>query len=221
MTVMEQTDIYGQVRWLLSNSEFPFSSVHWQLNAGFWKNDFLRRDFERWTKNSYNPGVHALVRFWVDYTETNGVVLKLYPILGIAQSLLRNEESTWLRCGGGWISYAIQTDGYIIPCPTMWGIRNYYVGHISTANPLRLKRVFVDKPCTQCDVYGLCGGRCLYALLTKRWTPEAYSQVCDTVRSLLRSIREHLPRLHKLIQEGRVEQKDFEYAKYNGCEIIP
>ncbi len=35
MTVMEQTDNYKQVKWLLNNDEFSFSSVHWQLNAGF------------------------------------------------------------------------------------------------------------------------------------------------------------------------------------------
>jgi len=29
MTVMEQTDIYKQVKWLLDNDEFSFSSVHW------------------------------------------------------------------------------------------------------------------------------------------------------------------------------------------------
>ena len=37
MTIMEKTDIYKQVTWLLDNPEFRFSSVHWQLNAGFWK----------------------------------------------------------------------------------------------------------------------------------------------------------------------------------------
>jgi uncharacterized protein len=36
MTIMEKTDINEQVRWLLDNDEFSFSSVHWQLNAGFW-----------------------------------------------------------------------------------------------------------------------------------------------------------------------------------------
>jgi len=35
MTVMEQVDIYKQVKWLLNNDEFSFSSVYWQLNAVF------------------------------------------------------------------------------------------------------------------------------------------------------------------------------------------
>jgi putative peptide-modifying radical SAM enzyme len=221
MTVMEQTDIYRQVRWLLDNSEFSLSSVHWQLNAGFWKNDFERRDFKSWSETSYNPGIQNLARFWVDYMEENGLVLKLYPLLGIAQSLLSHEESAFLRCGGGWINYAIQTDGYIVPCPTMWGMKDYYLGHISNADPLNLKKVHVGKPCAECDAFNLCGGRCLYAIVTKRWSPEAYAHVCNTVRNLIQTVSAQVPRMEELIKGGKVRLKDFEYVKYNGCEIIP
>jgi uncharacterized protein len=83
MTVMEETDIYRQVLWLLNNDEFSFSSVHWQLNAGFW-NDFDRRNFKEWSEESYNPGIRRLVKFWVDQMERRGVVLRFYPFLGVA-----------------------------------------------------------------------------------------------------------------------------------------
>jgi putative peptide-modifying radical SAM enzyme len=221
MTVMEQTDIQKQVKWLLNNDQFSFSSVHWQLNAGFWKNDFARRGFRHWSEENYNPGIRRLAEFWVDNIEKNRVVLRLYPLLGVAESLLSGEDKSLLRCGGGWINYAIQTDGYIVPCPTMWGMKDYYLEHISNADPLKLKRVFVGKPCTECDALNLCGGRCLYANVTKRWGPEAYSQVCGTVRNLIGAISEQMPRITKLIDDGRVQRKDFEYMKYNGCEIIP
>jgi uncharacterized protein len=220
MTVMEQTDIYKQVTWLIDNSEFSFSSIHWQLNAGFWKNDFQRRDFKRWTEENYNPGIRKLVKFWVDRIERDGIVLRLYPILGIAQSLLKAEES-FLRCGGGWINYAIQTDGQIIICPTMWGVKDYYLGHISRENPLKLKKVHVNEPCTSCEVFHVCGGRCLYANITKRWSEEAYGMVCGTVRNLIEAVAEETPQLKKLIENGRISLKDFEFTKYNGCEIIP
>ncbi len=221
MTVMEPTDIYKQVTWLLSNSEFSFSSVHWQLNAGFWENDFERRDFKRWSEESYNPGIRKLVRFWVDCMEKNGVVLRLYPFLGVAQSLLHDEEKSLLRCGGGWINYAIQTDGYIVPCPTMWGMKDYYLGHISEADPLKLKKIFVKEPCTECSVYHICGGRCLYANITKRWNTEAYNLVCNTVRNLIDTINKETPRIRRLIENGKISLQDFEFMKYNGCEIIP
>ena len=221
MTVMEQTDIYKQVTWLVDNEEFPFSSVHWQLNAGFWGNDFARRSFKKWSEESHNPGIHKLVRFWVDYMKKKGVVLRLYPLLGIAQSLLSGEKTSLLRCGGGWINYAIQTDGYIVPCPSMWGMKDYYLGHINSADPLKLKKVFVGETCTECDIFHICGGRCLYANITKRWKTEEYSLVCDTVRNLVDAVTEEVPRIRKLMEDRWISLEDFEFMKYNGCEIIP
>ncbi|MCX8177276.1 MAG: TIGR04084 family radical SAM/SPASM domain-containing protein [Candidatus Bathyarchaeota archaeon] len=222
VTVMEQTDIERQIRWLLSNEEFTFNSVHWQLNAGFWGNDYARRNFKKWSEKSYIPGTAKLVQFWVDHMETYGEVLKLYPLLGVASSLLLDKEPTLLRCGGGWINYAVQTDGYIIPCPTMWGMKKYYLGHISEAHPLHLGKVLVNNsPCTECDIVGTCGGRCLYANVTKRWSTSAYAEVCNTVRALIGAVQAELPRIRRLIYDGKVSLSDFEYLRYNGCEIIP
>jgi uncharacterized protein len=222
MTVMEQTDIKKQVQWLLDNDEFSFSSVHWQLNAGFWGNDYQRRNFEQWTKTNYIPGVKQLAHFWVDQMEEKGVVLKLYPLLGIAYSLLHNEKNCLLRCGGGWINYAIQTDGYIIPCPTMWGMKKYYLGHVSDANPLELKQLFVsEKPCVGCSILNVCGGRCLYTNITKRWSDDAYSKVCRTVEELVEAVKVEVPRIQQLIKNEKIGIEDFDFLKYNGCEIIP
>jgi uncharacterized protein len=221
MTVMENTDIYKQVKWLLQNDEFPFSSIHWQLNAGFWKKDLARRDFAGWSEQCYSPGISKLVRFWVDHMEKEGVVLRLYPLLGVAQSILSGENECLLRCGGAWINYAIQTDGQIVPCPTMWGMKSFYLGHIKTTDPMRLKKVSAGQPCSSCSLLRLCGGRCLYANVMKRWNPESYGRVCKTVRNLVDAVSEQMPRITKLVQDGRVRLRDFEYIKYNGCEIIP
>ncbi len=222
MTIMEKTDIYKQIRFLLSNDQFSFSSVHWQLNAGFWGNDYARRGFEEWTKTSYIPGVKKVADFWVDKMEQNGVVLKLYPLLGIAESLLNKEKNALMRCGGGWINYAIQTDGNIIPCPTMWGMKKYYLGNIADADPLKLKKIFVDQPpCVGCKILGVCGGRCLYANITKRWSDEQYGKVCHTVAELVAAVQAVEPRIQRLIDNGRISLKDFDYVKYNGSEIIP
>lgn len=220
MTVMEQTDIYKQVIWLLNNDEFSFSSVHWQLNAGFW-NDFASRDFKKWREENYNPGVGKLVKFWVNHMENESEVLRLYPFVGIAQSLLLKERHTPLRCGAGWINYAIQTDGNIIPCPSMWGMKTFYLGHITHANPLKLKKIFVSEPCVKCDSFNVCGGRCLYANITMRWDKKEYDLVCNTVRNLINAIVEELPRIRRLIEDGKIGVEDFEFMKYNGCEIIP
>jgi putative peptide-modifying radical SAM enzyme len=222
MTIMEQTDIEKQVKWLLHNDEFSFTSIHWQLNAGFWGNDFKRRNFEEWTKNSYIPGVDAIVCYWVDQMEQTGKVLKLYPILGIANSLLHGETDALMRCGSGWINYSIQMDGQIIPCPTMWGMKAYYAGHIKDADPLKLPKLFVSqKPCSECKILGLCGGRCLYTNIVKRWPDDQYRKVCYTVEKLIESIQRELPRIQRLIHQGQLKLSDFDYVKFNGAEIIP
>jgi len=222
MTVMEQTDIERQVKYLLQNDDLAFTSVHWQLNAGFWGNDYQRRNFKQWTQTSYIPGVDALVRHWVDHMEQTGVVLKLYPILGIANSLLNAETNALMRCGSGWINYSIQMDGQIIPCPTMGGMKAYYAGHIKDADPLKLPKLFVtNKPCSDCKILGLCGGRCLYTNIVKRWPDEAYRDVCHTVEKLVESVQNQTPRINQLIQSGRLRLGDFDYLKYNGAEIIP
>ena len=220
MTLMEETDIYKNINWLLNNHDYAFSSIHWQLDAGFWKNDFQKRYFSEWIQENYNPQLKRLVEFWVDTMETEGKVLKLYPLLGVMQSLLTEEESL-LRCGSGWANYSIQTDGYIIPCPAMSGMKDYYIGHIQDSHPLQLKRVYVGQPCTSCEILRECGGRCLYANITKRWNNEAYDLVCKTVKNHVESLKSSLPRVKRLIAQEKIGLSDFEHLKYNSCEIIP
>lgn len=220
MTLMEQTDIYENVRWLLNNPDYSFSSVHWQLDAGFWKNDFHKRNFKAWTENSYNPQLRKLIKFWGDTMETQGKVLRLYPILGVMHSLLVQETSL-LRCGSGWSNYSIQTDGQIIPCPAMSGMKDYYMGHIKDSHPLQLNQFYVNQPCTDCEIYGECGGRCLYANITKQWTDKAYDLVCKTVKNHVEALKEQLPRVHQLIDAKKISLTDFDHLKYDSCEIIP
>jgi len=103
----------------------------------------------------------------------------------------------------------------------MWGMRGFYLGHINDAEPLRLRKVSVGEPCTRCDVLNVCGGRCLYANLTKRWNADEYRLVCNTVRNLAEALRAQLPRIRRLIEDGRIGLNDFKFMKFNGCEIVP
>jgi sulfatase maturation enzyme AslB (radical SAM superfamily) len=84
-----------------------------------------------------------------------------------------------------------------------------------------LKKLFVTGPCTECDILNICGGRCLYADITKRWNKDAYGEICQTVRSLVTAIEAQVPRIKELIKNGKVKEQDFKFMQYNGCEIIP
>ncbi|HXZ98581.1 MAG TPA: TIGR04084 family radical SAM/SPASM domain-containing protein [Candidatus Acidoferrum sp.] len=221
MTVGEETEIDRQVLWLIQSNDLPVSSVHWQLDALFWQNDFPKRRFAEWTKDSYNPRLRSLVHAWVEHMSENGQVLRLYPLVGVMQSLLMGERSL-LRCGAGWIMFNIQTDGNITPCPVMAGMKDFYLGNIRDTSPERLRdAVFVSEPCTGCEIYQTCGGRCLYANATKLWGDQGFSLVCDTVKNMVDALREALPEVMRLIDGGRIRREDFQYPKYNSCEIIP
>lgn len=221
MTIGEETEIDRQVVTLALDETLPISSVHWQLDALFWQNDFPKRRFAEWVELSYNPRLRNLIRIWVEHMRTRGEVLRLYPLVGVMQSLLDDEPSK-LRCGAGWTMFNIQTDGNITPCPVMAGMEGFYLGNIhETASESLKDAVFVSEPCTGCDIYSVCGGRCLYANVTKLWGDEGFKQVCDTVRNMIDVLREALPEVKLLIVEGKIRQEDLQYTKYNSCEIIP
>jgi uncharacterized protein len=221
MTVGEETEIDRQVLALADNPELQISSVHWQLDALFWQNDFPKRHFSEWAIKSYNPKMRKLVDIWVEHMRNDARVLKLYPLVGVTQSLLLGERSK-LRCGAGWSLFNIQTDGNITPCPVMAGLTDFYLGNINTTRLENLNdSVTVTAPCTTCEIYPICGGRCLYANVTKLWGDDGYDQVCGTVRDTVSVLNEKLPEIRALIEADRIHLSDFDYVKYNGCEIIP
>ncbi len=219
MTVTEDTDIYREVSFLAENSEFPFDSIHWQIDANFWA-DYQHRNFRDWVETSYNPGVRRLIREWVDTMQGEGRVAKWYPFLGTLQDLLECRPSP-LRCGAGHSNYAILTDGHIVPCPVMIGMKDYYLGHVATMDPGDLPRFEFTDNCTGCGISGFCGGRCLYANLVNPWPSDHRRIVCSTVQTLHQGLCEEIPRIKKLLSSGTLQERDFHFTRYNGCEIIP
>ncbi|WNY27081.1 TIGR04084 family radical SAM/SPASM domain-containing protein [Methanolapillus ohkumae] len=222
MTVQEETDIFASVLHLLDNPDFSFDSVHWQLNALFWRNDYKtrRETFCRWANESYNPGIQKLVDAWVEAMRT-GIVLQMYPFVNIMDSLLRGQK-THLRCGAGWTEYNVQTDGKLSPCPVMSGMSDYYSGDIFHENPNRLRVIHVSGECKNCDVLEICGGRCLYANVTMKWGIEGFREVCQTIRFLISALLRVKPEVEELIRTKKIDLEDFSsHIKYNSCEIIP
>ncbi len=219
MTVTEQTDIFDEVWYFTENPEFPFSSIHWQMDANF-SRDLSRRRFAEWVDRSYNPGIRALVKTWVDDMEQHGLVRCWYPFIDPMEDLLNGKE-TLLRCGSGHANYAIMTDGSIAPCPIMIGMRSHYVGHIKNADPRNLPRIPIGGECTTCRIHTFCGGRCLYSAIVHPWNETGRHLVCGTVENLHQALIDELPRVQALIESGLIKISDFAHEKFNGCEIIP
>ena len=219
MTVSEETDIFDSVTYLSGNQDFPFSSIHWQMDANFW-DDFRYRDFRRWIATSYNPGITRLAGEWVSRIGATGVVPKWYPFLDPMDDLL-NSRGSRLRCGAGYMNYSIMTDGNIAPCPVMVGMKDFYLGTVTASDPKHLGTIGVTGRCRECDIGLFCGGRCLYSSIVKPWSEEEADLVCGTVRHLRRVLLDALPGVRDLIADGTITSDTFSHTKFNGCEIIP
>lgn len=219
MTIGQDTDVHEAVSSLAGNSLYPFRSIHWQLDADFSKDPSMQT-FCEWARTSYNPGIRRLVDDWVSCMEEGGGVRMWYPFLQPTQDLLKGQKSP-LRCGSGHANYTIMTDGHIGPCPVMVGMKDFYVGHITTADPRGLPEVRVESGCQACHLRDFCGGRCLYAQVMRPWPDAMRRVVCGTVENLHECLQGALPRVRKAIREGLIEESDFAHTRYNGCEIIP
>jgi len=60
------------------------------LDAGFYNNDFQKRNFREFSEK-YNKEVKNLADFWVEEMK-KGKVLKIYPFLGIFESIYYNKK---------------------------------------------------------------------------------------------------------------------------------
>jgi putative peptide-modifying radical SAM enzyme len=180
MTVLN-SNIYKEVKHLLNTR--LFDSVHWQIDANFWFNDYKKRNFKNWLNEDYKPNLKKLVEFWFKEIK-KGKVLKLYPFIGIMHNILHNKK-TKLACGAGYGNFAIQTNAKIIPCPIMAGMKNYYLGDISKKAIKPKAFYLLPEWCKSCKYLNLCGSRCLYSNIVKPWPKEQRELVCESTNYLI------------------------------------
>ena len=220
MAISQQSEIYRDVRHLLDIRNPKFDHVHWQLNA-IWDAEGNWTNFDGWLTESYNPGITRLVNDWLKAME-HGTVLGIVPFLPVTYTLITGKPSP-LRCGSGLDTFVIHVDGTIGVCPISPDWPFSIVGDIWTTEPSSLRnRMKVDEPCTSCDEFGVCGGRCLFANKERLWGEAGFQKVCGTVRHLIGSLRAATPRIKELIAEGIITEEDFNYPEFNnGSEIIP
>ncbi len=220
MAVSQQSDIYKDVNHLLDLEDPSFDHLHWQLNV-VWDAEGNWQDFDKWVAESYNPGITRLVEEWVEAME-HGQVKGIAPFMPVMYTLLTGEPSR-LRCGSGLDTFAIHQDGRIGVCPISPDWDFSVVGDIYNTEPRELRDVMtVDDPCPSCEVYTVCGGRCLFANKQRLWGEEGFNEICDTVKHLIKELKSYVPRVQKLIDQGSIDIEELNYPEFNnGCEIIP
>jgi len=215
MTIAQDCpDVFEQV---LNLVELGFTSVHWQLDSGFYSYDFESKKIKTFFEK-YNKSVKKLIDWWIAEIK-KGKVWKFYPFIGIVESLLKNEK-TKLRCGAGHSGYAITTSGKVVACPIMNCIKDFECGNLDS-NPRELKKVDIGGRCLNCDYRGLCGGRCLYWNKSKLWPEEGDDLICESIKFLIDELKSKENEIRQTIDKKIISFVDFEYEKYFGPEIIP
>lgn len=211
---LESPDIFEQVLHL---SDSGFSSIHWQIDAGFYAYDYDKEKFSLFVKE-YNRSITKLIDYWMSQIK-NQKVLKLYPFVGIVDSLLKDEKTS-LRCGAGHSGYAIRTDGKLVACPIMTWIEDFVSGDLDSEIK-EIKKFPMAERCKKCEINYICGGRCLYWNYLKLWPEEGNELICKTIKHLVIELKNKVPEIKELISKDTISYKDFEYEKYFGPEIIP
>ena len=214
----EFRDFYEQLEHIIHLIEKGvFDSVHWQIDAGFYKFDFDEKNFKEFVKK-YNKDIWDMIEFWIKYMKEKKIVLKLYPFLGIFNRVVGWDKETRLQCGAGFANFTIGTNGKLSACPIMNGIKDFYCGSLDDGVT---NEINIGEPCSHCDYFDLCGGRCLYSNKAQLWPKEGFDLTCKTIIYLIDKIKERKQEILELIEQGIISKKDFEFEKYFGPEIVP
>ena len=223
MTVTPGVDIEKAVRHLAHECPFEFDGVHWQLGVLFHTNDAYSESPEsvrQWFQESYNPGISRLIDLWIVRMRTEGQVSNWVPFLTLMESLLSKTPVDNVRCGAGWLTWSITACGDVYPCPVMSSYPEFRLGSIETLSPSDLVPTCeLEPPCPSCDIFSVCGGRCLCSNLRNLWDDAGFDLVCQSVRHLVTELRRVQPTVQELIDAEIIDLDDFDRLAFH--EIIP
>ena len=217
MTISGRSNIFLDVMHLVKLG--LFDHIHWQLDVFFDAPPHRYTDFDSWIRN-YKRGLERLFDFWISKLK-DGEVIGIVPFQGILKIMLKGEKRK-LPCGSGIDSFAISTSGKIFACPISPS-DEFYLGTIYSSKINNLpNKITIGEPCTSCEYYEVCGGRCLYANKTMLWGEKLFFKVCDATKYLIDLLKSSIPIIDNFVLEGKVSWDDILYPPYNNTtEIIP
>jgi putative peptide-modifying radical SAM enzyme len=211
MTVTEGSDIYRDVTYLLGLG--LFDHVHWQLDF-IWSDRW--KDVKGWVKSSYKPGLRKLVELWVENLR-RGKVLGIAPFQGIVKRI--REGGPRPPCGSGTSSLSISTDGRVLACPIAVNEGWAELGYLKDFKGMR---ELIEEPCTSCEYFRVCGGRCLYAYMERLWGEEGFNMTCEVTKYLIDLLYGKVHVIERLVEEGVIEWREICYPPFNNTvEVIP
>ncbi len=206
MVASDKTDIYLDVKHLLGLN--LFSRIHWQIDA-IW-GELRKESFERWSEK-YKLDLGKLIN---ELKEKPEDFFRIVPFAGVLSGL---EHGNLLKppCGSGSESFAITTDGRVVACPVCSELEWNNVGTIYD-DPKNLRKVEPVDPCPSCDLFNVCGSRCLFSNREWLWGEWGFKKLCELTRALVNE-------LEKVREE--LKEKGYDIPLYppylNTTEIIP
>jgi len=217
MTISGMSDIYLDVMHLVGLE--LFDHIHWQLDVFFDAPPHRYTNFNSWIRE-YDKGIEKLLDFWVRKLR-EGKIVGLVPFQGILNIILRGKRCK-IPCGAGVDAFAISTSGKIFACPISPS-DDFYLGDILSSKVSDLPyKITIGEPCTSCDYYDVCGGRCLYANKTMLWGEKLFFRVCKSTKHLIDLLEDAIPVIDNIVLNGKISWNDILYPPYNNTtEIIP
>lgn len=216
MTVALDTDIEKEVKYLASTGLFDL--VHWQLDVFHQYSLDKTDEYEAWFEQVYNPGISRLVEWWADEILKSGKVHRLVPFIGVMYDLLTGRKESNIRCGAGSTFWVINTKGEVYVCPVLRDLEEFKVSDITRPITDIKPQFLLKSPCTECDIFRVCGGRCIVSNHYARDKP-IFKMVCQTVRHLVLELQKVRPEIEAKIRAGKLDVEKFNY--FFEHEVIP
>ncbi|MCF8885154.1 MAG: TIGR04084 family radical SAM/SPASM domain-containing protein [Nitrososphaerota archaeon] len=216
MTVTENSDIYRDVRHLLSLR--LFNHVHWQLNL-VWSRKWS--NLWSWIEDNYKPGLRRLMDYWIENLK-KGIILGIAPFQGIMKRIVEDNFKA-PPCGSGVDSFTILTDGRVVSCPIAVYEEWANVARLPTSREiLQQYKPRLGEPCSSCSYFKICGGRCLYTHVERLWGEEGVEAVCETSTYIIDLVYENIDKITKILERTGIQLSEILYPEYNNTvEIIP
>ncbi|MGC8576559.1 MAG: TIGR04084 family radical SAM/SPASM domain-containing protein [Thermoproteota archaeon] len=213
MTVTEDSNIFRDVMHLLEIN--LFNHVHWQLNF-IWSEKW--HSLNEWIEQNYKIGLRRLFDVWLNGLRDKKVY-GIAPFQGIFKRIL--EGGVAPPCGAGVDSVSINTNGEVLACPIAVRENWAKVGNIKNSGALNL-RSMIAEPCTSCEYFKVCGGRCLYAYKERFWGEDGFKVTCDVTKFTIDLIKNNLHEILNCIEDSGIKVDEVKYPSFNNTvEIIP
>jgi len=125
-------------------------------------------------------------------------------------------------CGAAVDSFAVSTDGRVLTCPIAVQEKWACLGEVKDLKLRKLGKSMIGEPCTSCEYYKVCGGRCLYTYKERFWGEKGFMLTCEASKYIIDLVKSQIEKIEDLVKEEKVDWGSLLYPPFNNTvEIMP